>query len=128
MAALFLIGTTFTYWTFFYAAKSSLPINSGIIASIFTTSVLFTCLLFWIIYEESLSKTTLIGLLLILISVGLISQKDDGEFAYNHCPYSLYYALFCAVAVGWCSSCVGLTLKWAIATLEMPPLQLGFDS
>lgn len=63
---LVLITQTFKYG---YMSK----INSGIIASIFSTSVAFTCVLFYIIYKQKLSRYDFLGIALIVACVVMIA-------------------------------------------------------
>mmetsp|Transcript_5488 Transcript_5488/g.9301 ORF Transcript_5488/g.9301 Transcript_5488/m.9301 type:complete len:83 (-) Transcript_5488:599-847(-) len=56
--------------TFSYAAESD--INSGIISTTFSSSVIFTVIMFWYKYHQTLGKFEIIGCLLIIASVLLI--------------------------------------------------------
>lgn len=65
-----------TFVSFKYAALAQ--INQGVIASLFTSGVIFTSVLFYFIYKEALTIKDLIGMLFIMAGVALIGfGKDD---------------------------------------------------
>ena len=58
-------------------------INQGVIAGLFTSGVVFTSVLFWIIYREKIGTITLFGMAVIMsgvICVGIRPPKvNDSE-------------------------------------------------
>lgn len=64
-----------TFVSFKYAALAG--INQGVIASIFTSGVIFTSVLFYFIYSEALTKKDLIGIVFIMVGVALIGFGKD---------------------------------------------------
>jgi len=56
--------------TFYYAAESN--INSGIISTTFSSAVIFTVIMFWYKYHQTLGKREVLGCFLIIASVLLI--------------------------------------------------------
>lgn len=59
-----------TFVSFKYAALAQ--INQGVIASLFTSGVIFTSVLFYFIYREALTLKDLLGMFLIILGVALI--------------------------------------------------------
>ena len=58
---------------FYYAGLSG--VNSGIIASIFSTSILFSSLIFYFIYGQKLTKNDALGCILVAVSVFIIGSS-----------------------------------------------------
>ena len=54
-----------------YAFKAG--VNQGIIASLFSTSIIMSAIIFYFLYDEKLSSRHLFGLFLMIIAVVLIS-------------------------------------------------------
>mgnify|MGYP006103522103 CR=1 FL=1 len=59
--------------------------NSGIVSSIFTTSIIYACFIFYFLFGQKLTKNSVMGIFLIVICVACISlsnpetQKDLPE-------------------------------------------------
>ena len=67
-----------TFVSFKYAALAE--INQGVIASLFTSGVIFTSILFYYIYGEKLTCKDVVGIVIIIAGVALIGfSKDDAE-------------------------------------------------
>ena len=67
-----------TFVSFKYAALAQ--INQGVIASLFTSGVIFTSVLFYFIYQEALTFKDLIGISFIITGVALIGfGKDESQ-------------------------------------------------
>lgn len=86
-----LITLTFQYGYMSHA-------NSGIIASIFSTSVAFTCLIFFFMYNQKLTKYDLLGILLIvvcvvMISVGQGSASTGGNIETGNLTIAIIFAV-----------------------------------
>ena len=64
-----------TFISFKYAEMAD--INQGVIASLFTSGVIFTSILFYFIYDEALTIKDLFGIVFILIGVALIGFGKD---------------------------------------------------
>ena len=62
--------------TFYLLALSSNSYNSGIITSIFASSIVFSTIIFRVIYGQEIKPKTLIGVGLIIFSICLISMGD----------------------------------------------------
>ena len=52
-------------------------INQGVIASLFTSGVIFTSILFYFVYDEALTIKDLFGIVFIMIGVALIGFGKD---------------------------------------------------
>ena len=59
-----------TFVSFKYATLAQ--INQGVIASLFTSGVIFTSVLFYFIYQEALTKKDLFGVIFIMAGVAMI--------------------------------------------------------
>jgi drug/metabolite transporter (DMT)-like permease len=63
--------------TFSLAAVSG--INTGIITSLFTTSLVFTGLYFYFVYGQKLTTTDIFGIVLVCACVVIISLSGDAQ-------------------------------------------------
>lgn len=63
------------FYTVLYTmqAASLAGVNQGVIASIFSCSIIFSAFLFYFFFDESLTKRHVIGIILMTASVVLIS-------------------------------------------------------
>jgi len=68
---------TLTFLSFKYAAMAQ--INQGVIASLFTSGVIFTSVLFYFVYAEQLNFQDVIGIVFILVGVALIGFGKEAE-------------------------------------------------
>jgi uncharacterized membrane protein len=57
--------------TFMFTAKSG--VNGGIIATLFTTSLIFTILIFYLKYGQTITRRDIIGTVLIMVCIVLIA-------------------------------------------------------
>ena len=104
----------------------------GVIASLFTTGVLFTAILFYFVYGERLAVKDLGGIVMILVSVNLISMSESGgnsnEIADDvdeiqvgdqskYLYLSVMFAIFC-----------GLTFSLNSWVVKHYPIKYGFDA
>ena len=64
-----------TFISFKYAEMAD--INQGVIASLFTSGVIFTSILFYFVYDEALTIKDLFGIVFIMIGVALIGFGKD---------------------------------------------------
>lgn len=72
----------FIFMAFRYAMLAEL--NQGVIAGLFTSSVTFTTLLFWKVYDESISLTKLVGMAIIIFGVLCVGyQHSETEIVWN---------------------------------------------
>ena len=72
---------TITFLAFKYATLAD--INHGVIASLFTSGVIFTSILFYFIYDEKLTLRDVIGIIFILAGVALIGIGKEDALAEN---------------------------------------------
>ena len=68
---------TLTFLAFKYAAMAE--VNQGVIASLFTSGVIFTSILFYFIYDEKLTIMDVIGIAGILAGVALIGFGKEQQ-------------------------------------------------
>lgn len=66
-----------TFISFKYAAMAQ--INQGVIASLFTSGVIFTSILFYFLYQEQLNFRDVIGIVFILVGVAMIGFGKDND-------------------------------------------------
>lgn len=83
--------------TFFFAAKSN--INRGIISTIFSSSCIFTFIIFYIKYGQKITKNDAFGTFFILVCVALISLGGSNQSGDTNLTY-LILALVMAVLTG----------------------------
>ena len=58
-------------------ASHQADINQGIISSLFSTSIIFSSLLFYLLFKDKLTVRHLLGLLMMIVSVVLICMGKD---------------------------------------------------
>lgn len=82
-------------------------INQGVIASLFTSGVIFTSILFYFIYDEALNRKDLVGIIFILAGVGLIgfgkehqtsTNVAEAEEKYQYLWLSILFAIICGLS------------------------------
>ena len=68
-----------TFFAVFYTMglASQAAINQGIIASLFSISIVFSAIIFYFLYDEALSSRHFLGLAFMILSVVLISIGKD---------------------------------------------------
>ena len=66
-----------TCWSFEFSAYAN--VNQGVIASLFTSGVVFTALLFYLVYGEKLGIQSVVGMVFIVLGVVLISVSKVPE-------------------------------------------------
>jgi drug/metabolite transporter (DMT)-like permease len=88
--------------TFYYVSMSPLNLNSGIISSIFSSTILYSTLIFYVVYGQKLSMQSIFGILLILAQVFLIStsQEEKVGASITELKY-IHYAVVTALLVGF---------------------------
>ena len=69
---------TVTFMAFKFADYAQ--VNQGVIASLFTSGVVFTTLLFWLVYKEKPSFWTFIGMLIIITGVVSVSLGKTSTY------------------------------------------------
>ena len=113
-------------FSFYYAGLSG--VNSGIIASIFSTSALFSPLIFYAQYGQKLSRNDALGCLFIIGSVFIIgtSGGSSAETDIESTNYLLMSVLF-ALGVGLLMSLYSLMIQWSTKTVGYPPSQIFYD-
>ena len=126
--------------TFGFAAKSG--VNSGIIASIFSSCVVFTPIIFYFKHGQMISKSDILGGLFIIICVVLIgagpaifSSKEtvtglktnaENDKSENELLF-LTYSILCAMATGLILSLNTLNVEYCINKVGFPPSQTNID-
>lgn len=112
--------------TFQYASLSN--VNSGIIASIFSVAVAFTCIIFYFLYDQKLTKYDMLGILLIItcvvmIGVGQNSDEPHGDIEAS----SLTIAIIFAVVTGLNFSISNWDIFVLTQKVGFPINQLAYD-
>jgi drug/metabolite transporter (DMT)-like permease len=83
--------------TFSFAAEGG--VNAGIVSSIFTTSVIFSSIIFYCKYGQKLSYYDAVGITLVIVCVALISSSGSKSSEEETNEYKIYSILM-AVLVG----------------------------
>ena len=107
--------------TFYFAGLSG--VNSGIIATIFSTCVVFTALIFRVRYGQILSLMDWLGCLIImgcvvLIGLGASQDNDDGSKIDTK---NLLFAVVSALAAGLIFSINTVNVNYVIRDVKFPP-------
>lgn len=105
--------------TFLYAGKSGM--NSGIIASIFSTSVIFSNIGFYFLYGQKLTKYGILGSLLVVgcvILIGLGPSLGGGESKYD--MPNLLMSVGFALGTGLVFSFNAININYIINTIGFP--------
>ena len=113
-------------FAFNYAYKGG--VNSGVIASLFSTSALFSPILFFAIYNQRLTKNDIIGCVMIVASVVIIgtsgsSSESETSIDSQYLIIAVVFALLSGLAI----SVLSLILEWTICTVKYPPKQIFYD-
>jgi uncharacterized membrane protein len=68
------LGTNFmiTLCFFFYALSGS-TLNSGIIVTLWNTNVMFTCIIFFVVFRQKILLGELIGMVFMVVGCVLVS-------------------------------------------------------
>lgn len=112
--------------TFYFASLSG--VNSGIIASLFSTAIPFTSLMFFYKYNQKLSKQDYLGFILIMvcvifISLGGVQEDEEQQMSHIYVALSIFFALLTSVLF----SVNTLAINHVINTLQYPSEQLQID-
>ena len=111
--------------SFMFAERSG--VNSGIVAQVFSTSVLFSPLLFYLFSNQRLSFKDLLGCSLIVGSIILIGNSRDGPESSLRSIENLIMSLSFGVGVGLTGSLTSLLVHWSQETLKYPALRIYID-
>jgi drug/metabolite transporter (DMT)-like permease len=94
---------------FYYAAESG--VNPGVLASVFSSNIMFTSIIFYLLYGERITKTTVFCMIIMILGVFFVSAKDEvhetGAIIYE----KLILAVVLALAAGFDFACSTLLLK-----------------
>jgi multidrug transporter EmrE-like cation transporter len=72
--AIIMIITTFGInMSFFFFQKSGNDMNTGIITALFSSSVVFTAVYFYFVFNQKITKWQGLGMIMIMMSVIIIS-------------------------------------------------------
>ena len=104
--------------TFNFSSKSG--VNSGIIATIFSTCVIFSNMFFYFIYNQKLSKYDHIGSLLIIASVVMIGMGNAKSAASDTNMTNLILAIVSAILGGLAFSLNSINLNYIVKTIKFP--------
>jgi multidrug transporter EmrE-like cation transporter len=115
---------TVTFLAFKYATMAH--VNKGVIASLFTSGVVFTTLLFWVIYGEKPTAMTGVGMLVIiggvvLVSVGKPCEGCDTSGLEVDNTY-LFWSVFWALSSGLCFAINSWAMKHYIKNVGFTPI------
>ena len=112
--------------TFYFDDLSG--VNSGIIATIFSTSVVYTTLIFRVKYGQILTRRDWLGCSVIIFSVVMIciggaksSISQDLDVSY------LLLAVLCALGSGLVFSLNTFNVNFVVHDIKFPPFQMYYD-
>ena len=120
-------------------------LNQGVIASLFSTSIVYTFILFYIIYNEKMSRRHLFGMFLMGLGVVFIClgkpvldssiefapkmSFEDQFFIENELGTLMMIAIILALLTGLIFSINSLVMRYFIYKIvEITPLQLNTDA
>ena len=106
-------------YCFFYTFKSN--VNSGIIASIFSSSVVFTAVMFYCFFGQKLSKFDILGCSMIIGCVCMIALGENKSSETNDLDHKyLTISLLLALVTGFMFSVNAFDLFHCINVLKYP--------
>mmetsp|Transcript_2556 Transcript_2556/g.4289 ORF Transcript_2556/g.4289 Transcript_2556/m.4289 type:complete len:80 (-) Transcript_2556:681-920(-) len=74
------------YLCYYFASKSEVPVNMGILSSIFSSSIVYTSIYFYFYFGQALSSRSILGILAIMASICLISLSNEVGSEVKHSP------------------------------------------
>jgi len=116
--------------TFYYSEMSG--VNSGIISTNFSSSIVFVTLFFHIWYKQVLNKIEVLGCVFIILGVVLIGfggSIDDGrgsEMAKVSVKFLILASIF-GVSAGLVTSLNSVSMKFHVQEMGFPPEQMIMD-
>ena len=68
-----------TFYTIYYSAKfaSKANMNQGVVATLFLSSIVWSIIIFYFVYQEKLTKRLVIGISLIIFGVVIIALAKN---------------------------------------------------
>lgn len=118
-----------TFFAVFYTMELAFKahVNQGIIASLFSTSIVFSAVLFYFLYDEKLSIRHFIGLSLMIVAVVLISvgktRKTETEVLVDDVSEEyLAMAVIFALLSGVILTLNGLVMRHYCKYIHISPL------
>ena len=115
--------------SYYMIGQYSREYNTGIIASLFTTSIIFSAVLFKVFYGQSNSWMALFGMSFIFAAVCFISIGEGLGDVKNTNDISFFYkAIQCSLTTGFLFSCNMLIKQLSfLSGYALPPIQINFD-
>ena len=121
--------TLLTTLAFYFGSKSG--INSGIISTLFVTSVPFTAILFQCLYGQKMGPIEWIGCLFVISSVALIglggAPKVSGQATDEDAEMYKYIAIMFGLIVGGFQTFNAQNVNWIIKSWNFPAAQMTFE-
>ena len=108
--------------TFQYSDRSG--INSGIISSIFSTCIVYTPLIFYVLYGQRLTKQDILGCLIVIGSVVLIAFGGGHSKTDPSDSVSISVPILFALLVGLILSIQTLNFNYIVNNVKFSPVQL----
>lgn len=114
------------FGSFYFLGLCKTPINSGVISSIFSTSLVFVAILFYLVFGQRMSSLGVCGIGLIVTSVCMISlsaESHSSMYAYdsntedNDTKY-IHLSIGCALVAGLTFAMTALFSKTVIMHYE----------
>lgn len=108
-------------------------VNQGVIASLFTTGVMFTTLTFWRIYDEKINLKIFTGMIIICAGVACIGIRqnkdiDDQNVDVKPDKTCLYIAIFFAILASVFFTTTTVAMRHYTIKVGLSPTQINIDS
>ena len=124
-----LMSNSLVFLTFEYVNMCSENLNSGIFASLFCSSIVYTTLMFYLFYHQKPNNWVLSGITCIIASIVLITwgSKAVADVEITD-EINLHIAIMLALLVGF-EFAIGMVLiKLFVGKFSFPPMQLNMDT
>ena len=112
--------------TFYFSAKSG--VNAGVISTIFSTCILFTAILFYVLHGQKLTLVDLFGCLLIIACLVLIGLAGNEKNPDKTDRNNLMLAILFATLTGLMFSINTLNFNYIVNKIGFSPSQMNYDA
>lgn len=122
--------------TYQFYGMSGSQMNSGIITSLFASSIVYTAIIFYFLYGQRVAKVQALGMVFIIVSVVLVSigsQSNvkstlEGSAIVEENKVLLNWSIVFALLCGLILSIQLLTTKKILQTYDFPPNHMNYDT
>jgi drug/metabolite transporter (DMT)-like permease len=100
-------------------------VNQGVIAGLFTSGVVFTAIVFYVLYQEKIGKTDLVGMITILTGVVCVGLKNTDSNVTDQT--ALFLAIGFALVTALLYTFSMVIGKYCVSVLYFTPVRLTID-